>query len=171
MKKERKRFEILAAWAKERGWTRGALIGVWKGTTLHYLLEHSTLTVIAVDIWDEYFNHGARRERTVSRLEAEANEQRTRAGAARFGDRAVIIKSRSVPAAAFVEDATLDFVFIDADHTEEAVLAEIAAWRPKIKPGGMLCGHDMHLPGVRRAIDAAAPGWQQETNHVWYVSV
>ena len=50
-----------------------------------------------------------------------------------------------------------DFVFLDADHTYPAVLAEIAAWRPKTTR--VMGGHD-YLPsptptptnGVRRAV-------------------
>ena len=51
----------------------------------------------------------------------------------------------SIAAAATFADATLDFVFIDADHSYEAAKADIAAWRSKVKPGGILCGHDCEL--------------------------
>ena len=51
----------------------------------------------------------------------------------------------SVDAAATFADGSLDFVFIDADHSYEAAKADIAAWRSKVKPGGILCGHDCEL--------------------------
>jgi predicted O-methyltransferase YrrM len=49
----------------------------------------------------------------------------------------------------------LDMVFIDADHKYEIVIADIRAWLPKVKPGGILCGHDYRRPGddVNRAVD------------------
>lgn len=51
-------------------------------------------------------------------------------------------------------DATIDILFIDADHSYEGVLADIDAWLPKVKPGGLILGHDYSciFPGVKRAV-------------------
>lgn len=50
-------------------------------------------------------------------------------------------------------------VFLDADHSEAAVAADIAAWLPKVQPGGWLCGHDYGTyPGVAAAVDELLPG-------------
>lgn len=45
-------------------------------------------------------------------------------------------------------DGSVDFVFIDADHSYEGVKKDILAWLPKVKKGGVLSGHDYawHLP-------------------------
>lgn len=70
------------------------------------------------------------------------------------------MKSDSVGAAKLYADNSLDFVFIDATHEYESVLADIAAWRSKVKIGGYLCGHDYdppHWPGVVRAVDEMFP--------------
>jgi len=55
-------------------------------------------------------------------------------------DRVHIIKEFSTIAAQRFADETLDKVYIDADHTKAA--EDIAAWWPKIRNGGWLCGHD-----------------------------
>jgi len=64
-------------------------------------------------------------------------------------------------------------VFIDGNHSYGHVRADIAAWRPKLKPGGLLCGHDFHMEGVRRAVTEACPdvqGGRDENAHVWWVN-
>jgi predicted O-methyltransferase YrrM len=39
-------------------------------------------------------------------------------------------------------DEYFDFIFIDADHSYEAVIRDIESWWPKIKKGGMFAGDD-----------------------------
>lgn len=68
------------------------------------------------------------------------------------------VKCSSVEAAKHYPDNSLDAVFIDADHTYEAVLADIQAWYPKVKVGGIITGHDFSFnpafpyPGVAKAV-------------------
>lgn len=64
------------------------------------------------------------------------------------------IKSGSSGAAAQFADQSVDFVFIDANHTYEFVRDDINAWLPKIKPGGIIAGHDYNPPHeVERAVN------------------
>jgi len=46
-----------------------------------------------------------------------------------------------------LDDECLDAVYIDADHSHAAVLADLAAWAPKVRRGGVISGHD-YLDGV-----------------------
>jgi len=48
----------------------------------------------------------------------------------------------SVEAAKDFEEESLDLVFIDGDHTLAGCLADIDAWWPKLKRGGVMLGHD-----------------------------
>lgn len=72
-----------------------------------------------------------------------------------------------------LDDATLDFVFIDAGHEYEEVKADIACLLPKVKPGGVLAGHDYYkkFPGVRKAVDEAFPDRKLAPGTVWYTEL
>jgi hypothetical protein len=48
----------------------------------------------------------------------------------------------SIEAAENWPEATVDMVFIDADHRFASVQEDIAAWLPKLRPGGTMAGHD-----------------------------
>lgn len=61
-------------------------------------------------------------------------------------------KADALAAAAGYPDASLDFVFLDDSHTTPHVLAELSAWWPKIKPGGVLAGHDYDWASVDKAV-------------------
>lgn len=51
-------------------------------------------------------------------------------------------RARSPAAANEFPNDYFDWIYIDADHTYEAVRDDLAAWRPKVKPGGLVMGHD-----------------------------
>ena len=40
------------------------------------------------------------------------------------------------------EDGSLDFVYIDGDHSYESCKKDIQMWLPKVKQGGIIAGHD-----------------------------
>jgi predicted O-methyltransferase YrrM len=54
------------------------------------------------------------------------------------------IRANSIDAAALFDDGSLDAVFVDGSHIYPNVLADIDAYLPKIRPGGILFGHDLH---------------------------
>jgi hypothetical protein len=62
------------------------------------------------------------------------------------------VRMTSVEAAQNYEDNSLDFVLIDANHDYEPVKADILAWLPKVKHGGILAGDDYPWPGVTQAV-------------------
>lgn len=55
-------------------------------------------------------------------------------------------------AATFVPREFLDAVFIDADHSRDAVTMDIQMWSPRVKPGGVIAGHDYERESVRSAV-------------------
>lgn len=44
-----------------------------------------------------------------------------------------MIRSDTAAAAEQFEDGSVDFLYIDASHTYDAVLADLVAWYPKVK--------------------------------------
>jgi hypothetical protein len=72
-----------------------------------------------------------------------------------------IISGDSAESAARYEDGTLDAVFLDAGHDYEGVSRDIDAWRAKVRPGGILAGHDFcpKYPGVARAVTERFERW------------
>ena len=66
-------------------------------------------------------------------------------------------------AAGLFKDESLDSVFIDADHSYEAVKMDIQNWMPKVCKGGILAGHDYTSawPGVIKAVNEIFPEAQK----------
>jgi len=64
-----------------------------------------------------------------------------------------LIAGRSASPLKQIGDQTLDVLIVDADHRYESVRADLTAWLPKLRPGGLILGHDYtdHHPGVIRA--------------------
>lgn len=53
-------------------------------------------------------------------------------------------------------DTPIDFLYVDADHSYKGVSADLEAWVPHVKPGGLIVGDDYdhpRYPGVREAWD------------------
>lgn len=71
------------------------------------------------------------------------------------------IVSTSIKAALHFGNESVDGIFIDAAHDYESVKADIAAWLPKLKPGGFFGGHDIDAPGVLQAVNEAGFEWKQ----------
>ncbi len=160
----------LSAQAREA--TRVIEVGCWLGRATQALARSTTGTVWAVDHWRGVPGDPGQHDRLYATALLQGDVF------ARFCDnlapeiasgRVVPVRCDSVTAARNLFDAhgaTFDFVFIDADHGYEAVAADIDAYLPLVRPGGIVAGHDYadNWPGVMRAVDerfsdrALAPG-------------
>jgi predicted O-methyltransferase YrrM len=77
-----------------------------------------------------------------------------------------VLEMPSVKAAAQFGDGTVRFVFLDGDHTYDAVRADVVAWLPKVQPGGVLAGDDANWSGVLPAVYELLPASEVELlNH------
>jgi|WetSurMetagenome_2_1015567.scaffolds.fasta_scaffold20719_5 hypothetical protein len=65
-----------------------------------------------------------------------------------------LVRKQSLEAVKQFSDDFFDFVFIDGDHSYLAVLADLEAWWPKVKPGKIFSGHDFRPRDVdvRKAV-------------------
>lgn len=66
-----------------------------------------------------------------------------------------IVEDLSTNASQNYINQSIDVVYIDADHEYDSVVDDINCWLPKIREGGVICGHDYHngFPGVIKAVD------------------
>lgn len=63
------------------------------------------------------------------------------------------MRMTSLEAVDLYEDESIDYLFLNGDQSYETVRDELHAWYPKIKPGGIIAGHDWNgFPGVQRAV-------------------
>jgi GR25 family glycosyltransferase involved in LPS biosynthesis/predicted O-methyltransferase YrrM len=80
------------------------------------------------------------------------------------------IVSESNRAVKSYNDNSLDFVFIDGNHSYDNVYEDITLWIKKLKPGGIISGDDYdekEFPNVVRAVRDALGNTVQVNGHVW----
>jgi hypothetical protein len=145
-----------------------AEVGVWKGDFSAEVLAHARPAALhLIDPWvfhsePEYAKalYGAR-----SAGQGELDELyegvRARFSTEINNGLVHLHRMKSVDAAAEFVPATFDVVYIDADHTYEAVKQDLETYRPLCKPGAILAGDDYGATGwwedgVRRAVDEFA---------------
>lgn len=107
----------------------------WKGHKLYCIDPWETLlgyeyqAQILQEAWGTDGNRDHDRDFTINRLK-------------KFGDRVIITPKVSTEAVESFKDNSVDFVFVDGDHSLEAVDFDVRNWWRKVKVGGILAGHD-----------------------------
>lgn len=164
------RWDVLAAIINRRGYRFGVEIGCGKGlNALNLMRLCPNLNLIGVDYWPPDYAGGDGEPRT-ARKQAKL-EARYRRVLHKHSDRMRLIRKPSVAASTEI-GPQVDFVFIDGDHSYEGCKADIEAWAPKVRKGGLIAGHDHSddYPGVVEAV-AEAFGVRAEmaADDVWLV--
>lgn len=175
-----RRWEIMVRLLNGRGKIKGAEVGVFRGQTSAYMLKHlpGLRMLYCVDAWQHYPDHTATLRPGGKFIGADmvAVKKDFLAAVHRYRDRVKVMHLFSMSAAKLIPDKSLDFVFIDGNHAYEYVVDDIKVWGLKIKPGGLLAGHDWnikgykHAFGVNRAVKELVPG-HQNIRYVWYKEV
>lgn len=165
-------FERELEWlAKQAQWRhRIAEVGCWKGRSTYVLAQNTPGVVWAIDHWlgphdisnyaDDYWEV-VRGDDIYPQFYKNLKEYVD-------VDKVRVRRMSSTEAARhfYLCCMTFDMVFIDADHAYEYVRDDILAWRPLVEPGGLLCGHDINWPGVKRAVQELIPDYQCAGN-IW----
>lgn len=67
----------------------------------------------------------------------------------------IACRGLTVPTAARYKNKPIGLLYVDADHSEEAVMADVKAWYPHLAPGALVIFDDFattHNPGVGTAV-------------------
>jgi len=164
---------------------RGVEVGVFKGDMSAALLRNNPILHLdMVDSWESdgksYAEDSGDWHAELTQAAQDGFESHARNRVAFAGKRASIVRSRSCDAAKSMPDSSVDFVFIDADHSYQGCRSDIDAWHRKVKPNGWLCGHDYEngaFPkfGVTRAVNefVAAHSLKLELgeNFTWFIQL
>lgn len=148
----------LAGWLAHWGFQHGVEVGVWRGGYSQELFKaNPSLRLIGVDPWRAYGEYHDKKN-DQARLD-EARRGAVELFAKYTGGELWRVTSQK--AAARVPDGSLDFVYLDGNHGREFIDADLAAWVPKVRSGGVVSGHDYAErtpadPGyqVKAAVDA-----------------
>lgn len=148
----------LEALVKDNNFTRGAELGVHEGVTFRHLIYSCPdLTLYGVDMWahkpifNEWYESLKEELQNISK--------------------AIIIRESTFTAHKRVEDDSLDFVFIDADHKYDSVKRDIINWLPKIRSNGYICGHDINQKWVQQAVTETIKEYKTGPDLIWFKQV
>lgn len=153
----------------------GAEVGVKTGFFSEVLLDRwRGRRLISIDPWEADEPDAYVDVANVTQAEHDAFCEETRARLERFGARSEIWREYSTTAAQKIADGSLDFVYLDARHDEASVREDLEAWWPKVRPGGLMAGHDYvdgTFPegefGVKSAVDAFFAEREAKVTATW----
>jgi len=147
-----------------------AEIGTWRGDFAAVILaERRPRRLYLVDPWEHRTDAAYEKASYGGRMQGgqQALEEMYQGVMARFAEeiatgRVVVLRARSLDAAATFEPHSLDWVYIDGDHSYEGVSADLEAYFAAVRPGGLIAGDDYghegswFEDGVKRAVDQFA---------------
>ncbi|PSC76989.1 hypothetical protein C2E20_0340 [Micractinium conductrix] len=127
---------------EREGFTSGAELGVQRGefalTTL--AAWPSCQQYILVDVWRQQENY--EEAANVDDGKQQANYDAAVAALKPFEGVTEFLRMFTSESAPLVPDSSLDYVDIDARHDYCGCAEDMALWWPKLRPGGILAGHD-----------------------------
>jgi len=178
MKEKHRWFAVVKRIPKDRS-VIGAEIGVLNGATATKILESCPNVVhIMIDPWsivniDESYKNSGAEEVKQEQAWFEENYRVALEDTEPYKDRRRIMRKKSVEAAFEIKDESLDYAFIDGDHSYEGVKRDITLWWPKVKKGGWIGGHDWkserHPDVTYAVVDSFVEPHETDTDKTWFV--
>ena len=129
-------------------------LGAWKGDSIGYLASKLLPRKGEVEIYTVDLFEDSKANPDVAHIVPHIYQLFER-NLEQMGVRDMVqdIKGISWEVADQFKDASVDFLFIDANHSYESVIQDIIQWLPKIRKGGIISGHDYYAAeGVQRAV-------------------
>jgi hypothetical protein len=127
----------LAYFYRDIGFVQGAEIGVECGGYSEWLCKYNPhLHLYSIDPWKSY--RGYRDHVSQSKLDGFYEETKRRLAPYNC----TIIRKFSMDALKGFENDSLDFVFVDGNHSFVYCAEDVHWWLQKVRPGGIISGHD-----------------------------
>lgn len=155
-------------------------VGSWLGRSVIYLAEQvaaskKNIHIFAVDTFRGSAEHCPEDQALINRSYGHIFRQFV-ANLRENGAHTYVtpIPLPSLEAVKYFDDKSIFMVYLDAQHDYEWVKSDIAAWRSKVQPGGMLAGHDYGWGGphkVKRAVDEAFGEGKRLLGPTWVVQM
>lgn len=121
----------------------GVEIGVREGLFSEHLAQHWNGTLLySIDPWREFSESEYVDSANVSQNKQDELYRTTIKRLLPYTEKSVIWRLTSKEAASLIPDGSLDFCYLDADHSARAIREDIQLWFVKVRRGGVLGGHD-----------------------------
>ena len=146
-------------------------LGVRDGKVPNHLMKRiHGLTYWGIDAWTDYESELARGEHDIQYARDKMARNRVQAESVvrAWPRQATMIEGLTQDVHAQIT-RKFDIVWIDADHSYESVARDIDLYRNKVKPGGIICGHDYDWPEVHRAVHERFDNVESHADDVWLV--
>lgn len=129
----------------ELGFRTGAEIGLFRGRNARQMFrEIPNLMLYGVEPYAD--QPTSTRHKTPPRYDRNKRMMNDRMK----GRNITVIEKFSEEAVQDIPYHSLDFVYIDGDHSYDYVMTDIILWARRVRPGGIVSGHDYILPGDYR---------------------
>lgn len=136
-------------------------LGVLQGASLKYFAEackkegKNKVKLYGVDVFDQRTAFGLDLDGAIEPLMASKKQVEE---FLKEYKNIKLIQDLTHKAASQFQDESVDAVFVDGDHSYQGCSRDMAAWWPKLKPGGWMSGHDYGF-GVEEAVNNFCRTW------------